>query len=92
MAELLKSVDTWFLIFVILLLFGTVTLLGGWFTWSVRNLFHDLKAAINELKTTIQELFDSRNELSARVAILETRMSVCESCNGHGHGHSRQGD
>ena len=76
--ELLKSVDTWFLIL-------AVALLGGYYLWSIRNLFNDLKKSIDELKLWIQELFKIRNDHESRIVKLETRMSVCESCNGHKH-------
>jgi len=83
--EFLKEVDKWFLIL-------AVFLLGVYFLWSVKKLFGDLKESINDLKNIIKELFDTRNNHEGRIVILETRMSVCESCNNHGHSHSRDSD
>jgi len=85
MTDFFKSVDSWFLVL-------CVVLLGGYFLWSIQNLFADLKASIKELKDTIEELFKDRNNHEGRITVLETRMSVCESCNGHGHAHMRESD
>jgi hypothetical protein len=82
MSDLMKTVDTWFLVV-------CVILLGGYFLWSVRNLFSDLKESIQELKETIQKLYDLRNDHEGRIKVLETRMAVCEACNGHNHPHRR---
>lgn len=85
MTDFLKSVDIWFLIL-------CVVFLGGYFLWSIKSLFQDLKESIQELKDTIKELFEDRNDHGIRIKVLETRMSVCESCNGHGHSHTRESD
>jgi len=85
MTDFLAGVDKWFLVF-------AVTVLGGYFLWSVKGLFEDLKASIQDLKDTIKELFDTRNDHEGRLKVLETRMAVCEACNGHGHAHSRESD
>ena len=83
MESLLSSVDKWFLIL-------AVMLLGLYFLWSVRSLFTDLKQSIQELKDTIKELFNDRNDHEGRIKVLETRISVCEACNGNlGHHHER---
>lgn len=93
MLDLLKGVDVWFLVFVVFALCGCVSVLGGYFIWSMKGLLYDLKASIRELKETIKELFEDRNDHENRITILETRMSVCESCNGHGgHAHRRSTD
>lgn len=69
MPGLLSTVDHWFLVL-------SAVLLGGYFVWSIKKLFDDLKTAIQELKDTIKELFDHRNDHEARITALETR---CET-------------
>lgn len=83
--DFLKGVDTWFLVL-------AVVLLGGYFLWSMQKLLTDFRNSIEELKEFIQELFKDRNNHESRIVKLETRMSVCESCNGHGHSHKRAED
>jgi len=78
MNDLLKSVDTWFLIMAVLFL-------GGYFIWSMKKLLTDFRESIAEVKKFIEELFKDRNNHESRIVKLETRMSVCESCNGHHH-------
>ena len=72
MPELLKTVDQWFLVL-------AVMALSGYFLWSIKRLFDDLKATITELKNTIKELFDHRNDHATRLATLEAR---CELMHG----------
>lgn len=69
MTEFLKTVDSWFLVL-------TVVLLSGYFLWSIKRLFDDLKATIKELKDTIKELFDHRNDHETRLTALETRCEM----------------
>lgn len=85
MIEMMKNVDTWFLIL-------AVILLGGYFLWSMQRLLTDFRNSIEELKEFIQELFKDRNNHESRIVKLETRIAVCESCNGHGHAHKRAAD
>ena len=93
MADLLKSVDMWFLIFLVIALAGVVSALGAYFLWSVKNLLNDLKDSINELKETIKELFDHRNDHETRIKVLETRMKICAACNETAsHAHRRVTD
>lgn len=69
MPELLKTVDLWFLVLI-------TVLLGGYFIWSVKRLFDDLKSAIKELKDTIKELFEHRNDHETRLTAIETRCEM----------------
>lgn len=69
MPGLLATVDQWFMILAIMLL-------GGYFVWSVKRLFDDLKLAIKELKDTIKELFEHRNDHETRLTALETRCDL----------------
>lgn len=66
MTDLLQSTDQWFLVLAFLFF-------GGYFVWSVRQMFDDLKDTIRELKDTIKELFDHRNDHEKRINTIETR-------------------
>lgn len=66
MTDILQSTDKWFLVLAFLFF-------GGWFVWSVRRLFEDLRETIQELKDTIKELFDHRNDHETRITAIETR-------------------
>lgn len=93
MTDFLKSVDAWFLIFLVLFLAAVVSALGGYFLWSVKGLLTDLKASILELKETISKLFDYRNDHESRIKVLETRIKICAACNdNHAHVHKREDD
>lgn len=76
MPELLKSVDQWFMIL-------AVILLSGFSLWSVKRWTEGLTQAIQELKETLKELFEDRNDHAKRITALETRCEVIhgkESC------------
>lgn len=75
MPEFLKTVDQWFLVLAALL--G-----GGYFVWSVRRMFEDLKETIRELKDTIKELFDHRNDHATRIAAIESRCDAMRDKGG----------
>jgi len=75
-----------------LMLFVVVSLLGAYFLWSAKGLIRDLRESIMELKETIKELYTDRNDHETRIKVLETRIAVCESCNGHGRFHHRHND
>lgn len=66
MVDLLKSVDSWFLIFL-------CVLLGGYFLYSIKSLFAGLQTTLNELKSLIKELFEDRSTHESRITALETR-------------------
>lgn len=69
MPQLLQTVDQWFLVM-------TVMVLSGYFLWSIKRLFDDLKATIKELKDTIKELFEHRNDHAERIRAIETRCKL----------------
>lgn len=71
MLEFFKSVDQWFLIFVVMLL-------GGYFLWSIKNLFSDLKSSIDELKKLITSLSESHTGLDKRILLLDSRLDAIE--------------
>lgn len=66
MAEILKTVDSWFLLL-------AVVCLGGYFIWSVRRGIASLLDTLQELKDLIRELFEDRNDHEKRIVRLETR-------------------
>ena len=68
MTDLLQTTDKWFLVLAVLFF-------GGYFVWSVRRMFEDLKDTIRELKDTIKELFDHRNDHEKRINTIEARCS-----------------
>jgi len=91
--EFLKSVDTWFLILV-------VVLLGGFFLWAVKYLFdgikqsiidlgNSFKESIGELKELVKELYNHRNDHEIRIVRIETRCGACPD-NMHREGLGRR--
>ena len=62
MAALLKSTDSWFLVFLVLIL-------GGYFIWSVQS-------GISDIKNMIRELFEDRNAHDERIKELEVRCGI----------------
>lgn len=66
MIDIFKGVDSWFLIFL-------CVILGGYFLFSIKQLFAGLQATLNELKMLIKELFEDRNTHESRITALETR-------------------
>jgi hypothetical protein len=64
--DALKGVDTWFLMFL-------VVVLGGYFLFSIKQLFAGLQGTLKELKDLIKELFEDRNDHAARITALEVR-------------------
>lgn len=69
MAEFLKTVPVWFLIFL-------VVILGGYFIFSMKSLFAGLQLTLVELKTLIKELFEDRNDHESRIVALETTCAI----------------
>lgn len=78
MLELLKTVDTWFLILAVILLCGAVTILGGYFLWSVKGILSGFRDAVEELKTLIEKLFDKNNNHETRLSALEGRCAAMQ--------------
>jgi hypothetical protein len=66
MTDFLKGVDSWFLIL-------AVVTLGGYFLFSIKQLFNGLQKTLDELKSLIKELFENRNTHETRITALETR-------------------
>lgn len=66
MTDFLKGVPPWFLVFL-------VVILGGYFLYSIKQLFAGLTDTIKELKDLIRELFEDRNDHATRIAALEAR-------------------
>lgn len=69
MPDFLKTVDQWFLII-------AVMVLSGYFLYSVKRWTEGLTSAINELKETIRELFEDRNNHAQEIAAIKAR---CEA-------------
>lgn len=82
MQDLLKSVDTWFLVFLVIVLSGLVSALIGYFIFSMKQLFANLMKTIDELKDLIKELFEDRNGHAERIKALEIenaeRAKLCD--------------
>lgn len=75
MSEFLKTVDTWFLVFLVIVL-------GSYFLYSIKQLFKGLSEAITELKDMIKELFRDRNEHAVEIASLKLELKNREEiCN-----------
>jgi nitrogen fixation-related uncharacterized protein len=69
MITFLQQVDSWFLVFLVIVF-------GGYFLWSIKGLFDDLKSSIKDLEETIKELFEHRNDHEVRLTALETRCDM----------------
>jgi len=76
MSDVLKTVDAWFLIFLVFVLTGVISILGGYAVWSLKRIFNELQKSIDELKQTIKELFDHRNDHAERIKAIETRCTI----------------
>lgn len=76
MNDVLKTVDVWFLIFLVFVLAGMISVLGGYAVWSLKRIFIELQKSIDELKHTIKELFDHRNDHAERLKAIETRCKI----------------
>jgi len=64
MAELLKTVDLWFLVI-------AVIVFGGFSVWSLRNVFSGLKESIDNLSKLIENLFKKTDGIETRLSHLE---------------------
>jgi len=69
MPDFLGTVDRWFLVV-------AVVVLGGYFLWSIKNMFHDLQDSIRNLQQTIKELFEHRNDHEVRLTAIETKCDM----------------
>jgi predicted negative regulator of RcsB-dependent stress response len=75
MADFIKSIDVWFLVL-------AVMLLGGWFVWSVRNIFDGFSKAVGDLQKLIEKLFEKHADHESRLSSLEGRCNSMEHCGG----------
>jgi len=73
MTQLLSSVPVWFLIFLVIVLGGAITVLGSYLIFSLKQMFKGLQSTLQELKDLIKELFEDRNDHEARIKAIETR-------------------
>ena len=80
MAEALKAVPSWFLVFLVIVL-------GGYFLYSIKRLFEGLGDAIKDLKGMIEKLFEDRNDHAERITALEAR---CDERHGQRSGLDRR--
>jgi len=64
MTDILSKVDNWFLII-------AVVVLGSWFVWSMRRIFQNLENSINDLRKTMEKLFDADKAFEQRLSTLE---------------------
>lgn len=78
MPEFLSTLPAWFLVLSILLLIGAVSLLAGYFLWSVKGILAGFKEAVEELKNLIEKLFDKHDDHEQRLSLLEGR---CDAMN-----------
>lgn len=69
--DILKTTPTWFLLFIILVMGGLLTGFGAYCTWSIKNIFGDLKESILDLKALIAKLFDKHDDHEERLSRLE---------------------
>lgn len=81
MPEFLSALPVWFLVLSILVLFGAVSILAGYFLWSVKGILAGFKEAVEELKTLIEKLFDKHDDHEQRLSALEGR---CDAMHGTG--------
>ncbi len=83
MAEFLKSINTWFLVL-------SVMILGGWFVWSVRNIFDNFTISLDKLNKLIEKLFDKHDGHESRLDDHERRISAQEGRCDVIHGSGRR--
>jgi hypothetical protein len=67
----LQGTPVWFLLFIIFIMGAMLTAFGGYCTWSIKNIFTDLKGSIMDLKELIAKLFDKHDDHEARLSHLE---------------------
>jgi len=74
MADFLKTVDLWFLVLIVILL-------GGYFLWSVKQVFRDFKKSLEDMHKLIEKIFDRHDDFEKRLSSLEGR---CDAMHGPG--------
>ena len=90
-AEFLKSVPTWFLIFLILFLGVVVTALVGYFIFSMKQMYNGLQATLKKLNDLIEELFDVKNIHSIRIERIEIKQEDHRKLCDERHNRERSG-
>ena len=71
MIDQLSTAPVWFILFVVFIMAGGLILLGGYFLWSMKNVFADLKQSIESLKDLIHQLYDKHSHHENRISVLE---------------------
>lgn len=71
MIEIYKTTPVWFLLFIIFVMGGLLTAFAWYCTWSIGNIFVDLKSSIMDLKDLIAKLFDKHDNHEERLSRLE---------------------
>lgn len=71
MVEQLSNTPLWFILFIVFIMSGIIVFLSGYFLWSIKNVFADLKLAIESLKNLIAQLYDKHNNHENRISIIE---------------------
>lgn len=71
MIQQLSSTPVWFILFVVFIMSGGLILLGGYFLWSMKNIFDDLKRSIESLKELITKLYEKHDSHESRISVIE---------------------
>lgn len=71
MTEQLSNTPVWFILFVVFIMSGIIIFLGGYFLWSLKNVFNDLKQSIESLKNLISQLYDKHDDHESRISKME---------------------
>ena len=74
MVQQLSSTPLWFILFVVFIMSGCLVFLGGYFLWSMKNIFNDLKQSIESLKELISKLYDKHDDHESRISVIEGMM------------------
>lgn len=71
MVDQLSNTPVWFILFVVFIMSGIIVFLGGYFLWSLKNVFNDLKQSIEALKNLISQLYDKHDDHESRISKME---------------------
>ena len=74
MVTQLSNTPIWFILFVVFIMSGCIILLGGYFLWSMKNIFADLKNSIESLKELISQLYDKHGDHESRISVIEGQL------------------
>lgn len=74
MMSLLSNTPVWFILFVVFIMACCLVLLGGYFLWSIKNIFADLKSSIESLKDLISKLYDKHDDHESRISVIEGQL------------------